>query len=50
MGLESVKGRRDKCKLKRWYKDNSLDDEKYPRLLLGSEWELKPPRGSPGGK
>ena len=42
MGLESLKGRRDRCKLKCW---NNLDAEKYPKLLLDSEWEVKPCRG-----
>ena len=45
MGLESLKGRRDRCKLKWWYKVNSLNAERYPRLLLDSEWEVKPCRG-----
>ena len=36
MGLESLKARRDRCKLKWWY---NLDDE---RLLLDNEWEVKP--------
>ena len=45
MGLESLKSRRDRCKLKWWYKVNNLDAERYPRLLLDSEWEVKPPRG-----
>ena len=45
MGLESLKGRRDRCKLKKWYKVNHLDAERYPRLLLDSGWEVKPRRG-----
>ena len=45
MGLESLKGRRDRCKLKWWYKVYNLDAERYPRLLLDSEWEVKPCRG-----
>ena len=31
--------------LKRWYEDNSLGDERYSRLLLDSEWDVKPCRG-----
>ena len=54
MGLESLKGRRDRCKPKWWYKVNNLDSERYPRLLLDSEWEVKlhieVGRGRPGGK
>ena len=47
VGFESLKGRRDRCKLKWWYKVNNLDDERYPRLLhvLDSEWEVKLCRG-----
>ena len=45
MVLESLKGRRDRCKLKWWYKVNNLDAERYRRLLLDSEWEVKPCRG-----
>ena len=45
MGLESLKARRDRCKLKWWYKVNNLEDKRYPRLLLDNEWEVKPCRG-----
>ena len=45
VGLESLKGRRNRCKLKWWYKVNNCDAERYPRLLLDSEWEVKPCRG-----
>ena len=45
MGLESLKGRRDRSKLKWWYKVNELGDERYPKLLLHTEWEVKPCRG-----
>ena len=45
MRFESLKGRRDICKLKWLYKVNSLNAERYPRLLLDSEWEVQPCRG-----
>ena len=41
--MESLKARRDWCKLKWWYKVNNLDDERY---LLDNEWEVKPCRGT----
>jgi len=50
MGLEFLKGRRDRCKLKKWYKVNHLDAERYPRLLLDSDWEVKPRRGIGRGR
>ena len=31
-----------------WYKINI--NEKYPRLLLDTEWEVKTCKGRPGGK
>ena len=44
MGLESLKGRKDRCNLW-WNKANNVDAETYPRFLLDSEWRLKPHRG-----
>ena len=32
---------RTRCKVKWWSKVNIMDDERYPRLLLHSEWERK---------
>ncbi len=45
MGLESLKGRRDRSKLKCCYKVNNLVNERYPKLLLDNVWEVKPCRG-----
>ena len=42
MGLESVQGRRDKVKLKWWYK---LEGDRYPHNLLRQIWNIKPRRG-----
>ena len=41
MELESLESRRTRCKVKWWSKFNIMDDERYPRLLLHSEWERK---------
>ena len=46
MGLKSLKSRRDRCKLKWWYKVNNSSNERYPRLLLHSEWDVKTCRGT----
>ena len=43
MGLESLKGRRDK--LKWWYKLVSMPEDRYPKQLFSREWETKPRRG-----
>ena len=47
-GLESLKRRSDRSKLAWW----QLDNERYPRLLLDTEWEviirIVVDRGRPG--
>ena len=45
MGLESLKGRRDRAKLKWWYKVASLPEDRYPKQLFRQEWKTKPRRG-----
>ena len=45
MGLETLKSRRDKAKLKGWYKIASMSARRYPRQLFNQEWKVKPRRG-----
>ena len=45
MGLETLKSRRDKAKLKWWYKLASMSAGRYPRQLFNQEWKVKPCRG-----
>ena len=45
MGLETLKSRRDRAKLKWWYKVCRLPDNRYPKQLLSQEWEIKPRKG-----
>ena len=45
MGLETLKSRRDKAKLKWWYKLASMSVRRYPRQLFDQEWKVKPRRG-----
>ena len=45
MGLESLRGRRDRAKLKWWYKLVSMPEDRYPKQLFSREWETKPRRG-----
>ena len=45
MGLESLRGRRDRAKLKWWYKFISMPEDRYPKQLFRREWETKPRRG-----
>ena len=42
MGLRNFKSRRDRAKLKWWYKVCRLLDNRYPKQLLSQEWEIKP--------
>ena len=44
-GLETLKSRRDKAKLKWWYKLASMSVKMYPRRIFHQEWKLKPRRG-----
>ena len=45
MGLDSFKSRRDKAKLKWWYKLASLPKDRYPKQLCSQEWNVKLRRG-----
>ena len=44
MGLETLKNRRDRAKLKWWYKLASMSVRRYPRQLFNQEWKVKPHR------
>ena len=45
MGLDSLQGRRDKAKLKWWYKVATMPEYRYSRKLFVQEWNVKPRRG-----
>ena len=45
MGLETLQGRRDKSKLKVWYKLASMSEDRYPRKVFSQDWDAKPRRG-----
>ena len=45
MGLESLQGRRDKAKLKWWYKLAFMESDKYPHKHFRQIWNIKPRRG-----
>ena len=45
MGLDSLQGRRDKAKLKWWYKVATMPEHWYSRKLFVQEWNVKPRRG-----
>ena len=45
MGLESLKGRRDRAKLKWWYTLVSMPEDRYPKQVFSQKWEFKPRRG-----
>ena len=42
MGLDTLKSRTARAKLKWWYKVCGLPDNRYPKQLLSQEWEIKP--------
>ena len=45
MGLDSLQGRRDKAKLKWWYKVATMPEHRYSSKLFVQEWNVKPHRG-----
>ena len=45
MGLETLKIRRDKAKLKWWYKLVTTPQDRYPKC---QEWNVEVGRGRPG--
>ena len=45
IGLETLQGRRDKAKLKWWYKFANMCDDRYPWQLFDQDWVFKPRRG-----
>ena len=45
IGLETLQGRRDKSKLKVWYKLASMSEDRYPRKVFSQDWDAKPHRG-----
>ena len=45
MGLDTLQNRRDRAKLKWWYKLASLPEDRYSKQLFNQEWNIKPRRG-----
>ena len=45
MGLETLKNRRDRAKLKCWYKLATMPEDRFPKQLFSQEWDKKPRRG-----
>ena len=45
MGIDTLRSRRDKAKLKWWYKLASMPENRYPKQLFSQEWNIKPRRG-----
>ena len=45
MGLDTLQSRRDREKLKWWYKLATLPEDRYPKQLFNQEWNIKPRRG-----
>ena len=45
MGLDTLQSRRDRAKLKWWYKLATLPEDRYPKQLFNQELYIKPPKG-----
>ena len=43
--LGGIWGHREKAKLKWWYKLVTMSEDRYPKMLFGQDWNLKPRRG-----
>ena len=46
MGLETLKGRSDRAKLKWWGKLVKMPGSRYAKQLFSQEWNVKPRRGT----
>ena len=44
MGLETLQRRRDRAKLKWWYRLATFSEDRYPKQLFNQEWNIKPRR------
>ena len=45
LGIDTLQGRRDKAKLKWWYKLVTMPEDRYPKKLFSQDWNIKPRRG-----
>ena len=45
MGLDTLRSRKNRAKLKWWYKLATLPEDRYPKQLFNQEWNIKPHRG-----
>ena len=41
MGLDTLQSRRDRAKLKWWYKLATLPEDRYPKQLFNQKWNIK---------
>ena len=46
MGLDTKQGRRGRAKLKWWFKQATLPEDRYLKQLFNKKWNIKPRRGS----
>ena len=45
LGIDTLQSRRDKAKLKWWYKLVTMPEDRYPKKLFSQDWNIKPHRG-----
>ena len=44
LGIDTLQGRRDKAKLKWWYKLVTMPKDRYPKKVFSQDWNIKPHR------
>ena len=45
LGIDTLQSRRDKAKLKWWYKLLTMPEDRYPKMLFSQDWNIKLRRG-----
>ena len=48
LDIDTLQSRRDKTKLKWWYKLVTMQEDRYLKKLFSQDWNIKPHRGREG--
>ena len=46
MDLDNLRSRRDRAKIKWWYKLASSPEDRFPKQLFSEKWNIKPRKGT----